>query len=482
MTAISESAPHSLSKELLRTLEQHIPANCQRLVVALSGGLDSMVLLEACHRLMTQSHHSTTSVVAIHINHQLQPQAVAWQEHCQQQCQQRGIALLDHAVDIDTTTGSLEDSARQQRYRLFRQEAKPGDYFLTGHHQDDQIETIMMRWLRAASRWGIAPQRALTGNANYASASTIAIGRPFLTFSRQQLEHIATDWQLDYVEDPSNQDASYERNWWRHQGIPLLQQRYADLTQKLQQTWRRQQSQLQLLDELLSPHYQTVIEAISWPNTLSTALICEPLLAGSNDRALALLQRWLGDIEGLRIQHAGARDFAADTWSHGELFHFIGQLRSTAADQSFAWQRRWGQLVVWHGRVYAVLADERIPQPLVIPDQESMAASRHWQWSFNSRNPWPTVIDCDQNKPLHHLTIMAALQAPVKKIQPNNRPRKTFKALFQEAGIPPWLRQHWPVIVNANQEIIALLGIAEQTNYAVDIELAGWDSRYFETH
>lgn len=467
-----------LSQEVLDSLSQHIPADSQRIVVALSGGLDSMVLLEAYHQL-SQQLARPIPVVAIHVNHQLQSQASVWQDHCRIQCQQRQIPLFIHSVDIDPHKGSIEEAARQKRYQIFRHEAQAGDYLVTGHHQDDQVETILMRWLRSAGHWGIAAERQLFGiqSGSELGNTSIKIGRPLLGYTRQHLQQLGRFWQLEFVEDPSNQDTRYERNWWRHQGIPALRQRYKDLTQKLLQTWRRQQSQLQLLDELLVPQYQQAIQSVSWPNTLTTVVRVEALLAGSDNRSIALMQYWLTDIEQQRIEISDRNDFETDCWSHGELSSFIQQVRHVTCSDGFNWRRHWGRISVWRGAIYAVLADEEVSQPII--NFDNVAPSNNnpeglWQWSFHTCDQWPIVTNTANNQPVLDLQIWPAGRSLTKKIRSEKRPSKTFKALFQEAGIPPWLRQHWPVLINADSQVISLLGIADQAGYRLQSSPVQW--------
>ncbi len=98
----------------------------------------------------------------------------------------------------------------------------------------------------------------------------------------------------------------------------------------------------------------------------------------------------------------------------------------------------------------------------------------HWSWSFNTRQTWPMVIDISQDKQATNLTIVAASRVTNKKIKPHQRPSKTFKALFQEAEIPSWLRAHWPVIIDRDNTVIALLGIAVKEGYQLETPSSLW--------
>lgn len=191
--------------------------------VAYSGGLDSHCLLHLASQVVQRPQ-----LRAVHINHQLSPQADAWAEHCRQQCQQLGIALEIIRVDCEAYAGaSLEQRARKARYAAFEQHIQPGELLLTAHHQDDQAETLLLRLMRGTGIDGAAAMPALR------VLGAGQLFRPLLAQPRAALLAYAQAQGLQWVEDESNTELWADRNYLRQQVLPLLEQRWPGAAAKL---------------------------------------------------------------------------------------------------------------------------------------------------------------------------------------------------------------------------------------------------------
>jgi tRNA(Ile)-lysidine synthase len=203
----------SLELRLLETLTPWRNAPAWR--VAFSGGLDSTVLLHLLSCLARVEELPALS--AIHVEHGLQAAAKGWPEHCRQVCEGLGVPLRVEQVAVQRNTSSLERAARNARYQAFERLLAPAEVILTAQHRDDQAETLLFRLLRGSGLKGLAgmPQQRALGQAT--------LLRPLLDVSRAELEAYARQHQLDWVEDPSNQDLHYTRNYLRHQLVPLLE-------------------------------------------------------------------------------------------------------------------------------------------------------------------------------------------------------------------------------------------------------------------
>lgn len=183
--------------------------------VGFSGGLDSSVLLHAlCRRIPADQ------VVAIHINHRLSPHSDAWEEHCRRVCERLGCGFASRSVTVDARGEGLEAAARKQRYQSF-DALVPNDHALwLAHHLDDQLETFMQRLLRGSGLNGLSAMEAHTQRMHY------QLVRPLLTLPRAGLEAFATDESLTWIEDGSNEDLQHDRNYLRHQILPLIEARW----------------------------------------------------------------------------------------------------------------------------------------------------------------------------------------------------------------------------------------------------------------
>jgi tRNA(Ile)-lysidine synthase len=208
------------------------------LCIALSGGVDSVALLAAAAALTPRSavgrpgKPSTAeragaakaagpSLRAIHVHHGLHPNADRWARHCGKLAKQLGVRLETVRVKVRPAAGdSLEAAAREARYAALAARLKPGEVLLTAHHQDDQLETVFLQLLRGA---GIAGLAAMPEVAPFAQGQLI---RPLLTLSRAQLEAWARDETLEWIEDDTNANERFDRNFLRRSVLPLIRSRW----------------------------------------------------------------------------------------------------------------------------------------------------------------------------------------------------------------------------------------------------------------
>ncbi len=229
-------------RHLLTPLAGRLPA---RLLVAFSGGLDSSVLLHALYRLCGEGLLGKSELLALHVNHGLLPEAERWAGHCADFAAGRGIAFRCLEVkEAPPAGGGLEAWAREHRYRLLAAEMERGDLLLTAHHRDDQAETVLLRLLRGSGPGGIAAMRP---------ERTFAAGwllRPLLGWERSALEAWARSEGLRWIEDRSNREPCFDRNYLRHRVLPLLEERWPDASSRLARAAHLQQEAAGLLEEL----------------------------------------------------------------------------------------------------------------------------------------------------------------------------------------------------------------------------------------
>jgi tRNA(Ile)-lysidine synthase len=235
----AEVFTHQSLSESLQTI-----MSAKRWWVGFSGGLDSTVLLWALVQWRRQASAPTPELLAIHVNHGLSLQASRWQQHCDDLCRQWDVQFITETVVITSAGKGVEAAARSARYEAFARHLKVGDVLLTGHHQDDQAETLLLRLLRGS---GV---RGLTAMAAQRSLGPARIQRPLLEFSRQQLQTYAKLQDLKFVHDDSNSQEQYDRNFLRHRILPELQQRWPKLASRWARTARVLGESEQALGEL----------------------------------------------------------------------------------------------------------------------------------------------------------------------------------------------------------------------------------------
>ncbi len=189
--------------------------HARRFVVALSGGLDSMVLLHSLNALPLSQ-----KVIALHINHQLNEKSTEWEQHCREVCEQLGVEFFSRTANVVVNGSGLEDAARSARYREFAEFLEPGDCLLSAHHLNDQAETFLLRLMR-----GSGP-RGLSGMPLARQVGEAYVYRPLLGFPRRDLMDYAEHNGLRWIEDDSNANEDFDRNFIRKQIINPLKKRW----------------------------------------------------------------------------------------------------------------------------------------------------------------------------------------------------------------------------------------------------------------
>ena len=394
-----------------------------RVVVGFSGGLDSTLLLHLLAGLR-DTGRLNAPLLALHVNHGLQAEANPWQEHCRRQAEHFGIPFLAQRVNVSQAGGrSPEAAAREARYAVFAGFMQPGSVLVLGHHADDQVETVLLHLLRGSGPRGLAGmprQRELGGG---------RLCRPLLGVPRAHLLEHARQHELIWIEDPSNGDPRYTRNFLRSSVIPLLRQQAPGLQQGVLRSASLQAEAEQLLGELAAA--DLAIALAGQPNQLRAA----SLRQWSPARVRNLLRHW---VRGLQTAFDGS------DITHQALEGCIAQLLSAREDAEplIAWGEAGRRLELrrFQDRLYLVK-----PMPVV-----------------------PLVLDWDPALPLPLPGVLGSLRcitaggaAPAagtwprlqvrfrqggERLQVVGRPTHSLKQLLQERGVPPWLRPCVPLV------------------------------------
>jgi tRNA(Ile)-lysidine synthase len=398
---------------LLRRMRRLPPA--QALHIGFSGGLDSHVLLH----LMSSLREQLPPIRAIHVHHGLQDQADAWTEHCRSVCDELDIPLAICHVDARPREGEgPEAAARHARYRAYASVMGQGESLLTAHHQDDQAETLLLQLFRGAGPAGLAAMPAWSPFAEGWH------GRPLLEASRDELEDYAREQSLNWVEDPSNKDLRYRRNFIRQQLMPQLREYWPQITKTLAADARLQAESLGLGDTLARLDEEEVRGEV--PATLSVSHLKRLTWV----RQKNLIRYWLKQ-KGLPMPGQGS----------------IGEIRKVLDARDDACARvswKGGELHRYRDALYAFA-----PLP-----EHDPAIEISWPAGEDISNPatgemlfWQTLLDMGVRleKPGQPLTLR--FRRGGERIKPGaDRPHRKLKLLMQEAGIPPWERDRIPLV------------------------------------
>lgn len=414
-----------------------------RLLLALSGGLDSMVLL---HLLAGLRESAGFALKAAYVHHGLQAQADEWAAFCQAQTAALQVDFQLCHVNLTDPERNIEQQARTLRYQALAALLDADTALLTAHHADDQLETILLALKRGSGLQGlssIAAQKHFAG--------TVLL-RPLLAFSRAELEQYAVDMQLSYVTDPSNQDDSFDRNFLRQHVLPLLQQRFPAISQTTARS-------CQLLQQSLD--YQQQQLALALPAVLRQQQLDLAQLAQRQNPQRDLLLRC----------YFSRYDLAP---SAQQLREFVQVFLESAPDAQPILQ--WGdwQLRRFNGLLYlldtnAQLALNAAPVAGIRLQPEQQQQWQHWQfyWSESAQAP---------GADWHSLPLACAMtaQLDLRTGQLNQRFKpagsahsKALKDWCKQWEVPPWRRGSMPFIIAGQQkQIVAVPGVASHCSAA----------------
>ncbi|GJM06851.1 MAG: hypothetical protein DHS20C10_05850 [marine bacterium B5-7] len=258
------------------------------LCVAFSGGVDSTVLL---HALSQQTH---LSIQAVHVNHQLHPDSADWATHCVRVANRWGVACETKNITVQSDAGdSVEALAREKRYDVLKKYVKENTVLVTAHHQQDQAETFLLQALRGSG---------LAGLASMPAEKPFFLGvlaRPLLTVSPESITAYAKENQLTWIDDPSNESTDFDRNYLRHNVLPVLLTRWPSACQTLVRSVNHVQSGLVLQNDLAEQDLQSMLIHDRWVETVDAikgAMRISVWLALSADRQRNVLRVWLQSL------------------------------------------------------------------------------------------------------------------------------------------------------------------------------------------
>jgi tRNA(Ile)-lysidine synthase len=446
-----------------------------RLVVALSGGIDSVVLL---HLLVPLSASMGFQLSAVHVDHGISANAGKWSAFCRELCYGMGILLETTRLKIERQPGtSLEAVARDRRYQVFA--TLQAEYVALAQHQDDQAETLLLQLLRGAGVKGLAAMplvrdlplcgglrdESLVAEARWEShdAATprdrLRMLRPLLHVSRREIEDYARENALRWMVDESNEDASFDRNFLRSEVFPLLETRFPAYRATFSRASRHMAEASNLLDELA--------EADSAASLIREALHIEDLRRLSLPRARNLLRYMLArrgvvlpstvKLDDILRQLVSSRCDANPHVIFGdiELRCFRGTIHVRKA-------RKPGQL--WDASGGAVLPAASIAPVAWRGESELSLPHLGGILGFRRENRMENGGSVHLAKLSEHPVTIRMRQGG-ERLRPDcNRPRRSLKNLLREAALPPWERDALPLIFSG-EHLVCVPGIGIDCAY-----------------
>ena len=418
-----------------------------RVVVALSGGRDSMALLDA---LATLAPELGLALSALHVHHGLSPNADAWATFCADECAQRGVPFAVHHAHVERAAGaSLEATARTARYAALA--AAAADVVALAHHADDQAETLLLQLLRGAGPLGLAAMPA-----ERALPADPLLLRPFLALPRVAIDAYAAARGLAWVDDESNANISVKRNFIRHEVAPRLAIAFPGYPATLVRAARHQAEAARLIDDLALLDAQGAIasEGAAGPTLDRAALIA--LAARAPHRARNLL-RWFLRQHDLRAPSAA------------RLAAMLDQLVAAPIDARVRLVHGGAEVGIHRGRI-------AVHAPAVAPFAIA------WQGEARLALPHGTLefVSCrgaaNTCAALSGGNVTVRSRAGGERIRlSEGRPRQALKSLLQRAGMPVWQRESLPLVF-CGEALAIVPGIGVDVAFQVAADTPGFSA------
>lgn len=421
-----------------------------RLVLGLSGGLDSVVLLEVLRRLAGPLGFRLSCV---HVNHGISTNARRWAGFCARKCKRLDIPLALHQVDLAPYRAEgLEAAARRARYQVYAQQE--ADFVVLAQHLDDQAETVLLQLLRGAGVKGGAAMpliRVQDAGRKASGARAPAILRPMLAVSRQEIEAYAKANRLRWVEDESNADIRRDRNFLRHRVLPVIGQAFPGYRATLARAARHLAEASLVLDELAQADAKLAVSG----NKLAVAKLQRiGVPRAKNLLRWLLLQQGQAAPEAERLQEGLRQLFEAGDDAAVRVVLGACELRRYA------------------GHAY------------LLPSQRQAPAQFRRDWDGARAWPLPELggalkfarrqgagLDCARVRE-QGLNVRLRQGGERLRLQAN-RATRSLKNLLQEACMPPWERERLPLVYCGNI-LVAVPGLGVASGWQAGTEDTGW--------
>lgn len=393
-------------------LARHVAPNA-RLVLALSGGLDSVVLL---HALQALRGRFAFGLRAVHVHHGLSPHADSWVDFCTRLCATHAVELSVHRVQIAPgDPAGIEAAARRERQRIFA--AIDADWLLTAHHQNDQAETLLLQLLRGAGPKGLAAMPEARVRLGWGAAQL----RPLLAVARDEIRDYAQTHGLAWVEDASNQDVRFRRNVLRHQVMPVLTAAFTGAAATLARAATLQADAAELLDDLARLDAATAIAG--------NRLDCAALATCSLPRARNLLRLFV-EQQGLLMP------------SFRRLNETLHQLLDARQDARVCVRLGGHEIRRFRGGAYLVPA-----MPLTVAEAAWRGEPQLMLPGLGELHFQAVVGEGLKRRSLESGRVTLGLRQGGERLRlmPGG-PTRSLKNLLQERAMEPWLRECLPVL------------------------------------
>lgn len=434
--------PH-LSYQLIEQFIVQYKLQKRPLVVALSGGIDSVVLL---HLFCQLRQNIGIDFQAIHVNHGLSKNAESWQQTVSNLCYEWQIPLIVKSVNlVKKNRQSLEQIARDARYQVMAESLPSGSVIFTGHHQADQFETFILRLMRSSGLTGLSAMKSVSDIPNaLGKVNSISLARPLLTMPKEQILEYAKSNNLSWIEDESNQDEKFDRNFVRNSLLPKFLRRWPQATQSVAQSVELLQQEQDLLLEYLKLDLANC--TVSCFAELE-GLDLNKLAEFSKNKQSALIRQFV-------FEQTGAYP------SRSAVVEITDNLMKANQDAQ-------PELMLNKGWSLYIHDKKLMTKPALVNDIDSFQLTANQQsWIIGAS--FYASVEVKSND-LNAFEVKFAKFGD--KLQPNqNSGSKKVKDILKQAKCPVWLRKQIPLIYY-KEKLVAVADVIVDKDYQGKVEV-----------
>jgi tRNA(Ile)-lysidine synthase len=413
-----------------------LPASSKKIksmTVALSGGLDSVVLLHLLHQLQ-KTHHFTLK--ASHVHHGLSKNADKWVKFCEKLCTKLSVPLDVHRIKLPQKKSlGIEGEARQLRYEKLLQTKT--DLVVLAHHEDDQAETFLLQLIRGAGVKGLSSMAHFDDSRR--------LWRPLLNASSIDIESYAKKHKLKWIEDESNLNIDFDRNFIRSKVLPILKNRFNHIIKVISRSSSHLAEAQHLLDELAQIDLKNYLKSSNYKHKLHVKALDKL----SNARAKNVLRYWLEN----NAQLMPSKDL---------LDELLRQALTAKKDATIKIElSKEFEIRRYQDEIY------------IVPKNKNIQKNYEMIWAGESEIILPNGQKLTFKKVKGrgiHLKFLRDQKLKIRNRQggesfkpESKRPTKKIKQLLQESDLPPWERDFFPMVFVEDQ-------LASVPNFGVDIK------------
>ena len=423
----------------------------KRLLLAYSGGVDSHILLHGMSRIASANRIEMT---AVHFNHQVSPQSNLWEQHCLKVCNSLTVSLMiQRSLGMVTETGGPENSLRVARYDWFRSIMSNGDILVTAHQMDDQIETILFRLFRGG---GV---RGLTGIPDCRKFGPGELHRPLLGVTRPDILSAAKYFRLQWIEDSSNYDDAFDRNFIRKEIVPVIRSRWPAAVRTIGRTAKQLNAAERLLGEFAERDFSDIhLTAVECQFRNFGKLNVNEIRNLSENRTANLLRYW--------VRRAGY-----EVPSSRQLSELLRQLRVLDRPKNIRIKSNGSEFRCYRDYLYLMPAQNdfkgRIVERTFVGDELAIPETRVKLGIVNTVGRGIRLSGLD----IGNIEVTSySKRAKIKLVK--DQKRRRLSNLFQELGIPPWERKRIPVL-SIGEQVIHVPGLGSTVDLLASADEAG---------